>query len=576
MSPETMVHQCPLKDLIMLMQIQVNFKLTDESHVLLNVPRKDNMYSVDLNNVVPQGDDFSRLSWVFFLATKDETSEILKTFITRIESLIDLRVKVIRCDNGTEFMNRVMNQFCEIKGIKREFSVTRTPHQNRVEERNNRTLIEAVRSMLADLKLTTTFWAEAVNTACYVQNRVLVIKPHNKTPYELFLGRKHALSIMRLFGCLVTILNTINHLGKFNGKADEGFFVAYSTNSKAFRVFNIRTRIVEENLHVKFSENTHHIAGSGPNWFFDIDALTKSINYKLFVTRNQSNGSAGTKACNNVGKTIVETVLDKYYIMLPLWTQDLLFSSSSKDSPGAGFKPLGEEEKKDTEDLGNEDSGASSIEEPRVNQENDANVNSTNNINTVSLTDNAAGIEDNVVDENIVYGCADDPNMPDLEDIYRFSDAENDDSEADMNNLVTYFQVRLVLTTRIHKDHPLNQVIRDLQFATQTRNQKDERGIMIKNKARLAAQGYTQEEGIDYDKVFALVSRVEAIWLFLAYASFKDFLVYQMDVKSDFLYGKIEEEVYVCQPPSFKDPNFPNRVYKVEKALYRLHQAPRD
>ncbi|GJY52009.1 putative ribonuclease H-like domain-containing protein [Tanacetum coccineum] len=107
------------------------------------------------------------------------------------------------------------------------------------------------------------------------------------------------------------------------------------------------------------------------------------------------------------------------------------------------------------------------------------------------------------------------------------------------------------------------------------RNKKDERGIVIKNKARLVAQGYTQEEGIDYDKVFAPVARIEAIRLFLAYASFKDFVVYQMDVKSAFLYGKIEEEVYVCQPPGFEDPDFPDRVYKVEKALYGLHQAPR-
>ncbi|GJU15047.1 putative ribonuclease H-like domain-containing protein [Tanacetum coccineum] len=107
------------------------------------------------------------------------------------------------------------------------------------------------------------------------------------------------------------------------------------------------------------------------------------------------------------------------------------------------------------------------------------------------------------------------------------------------------------------------------------RNKKDERGIVIKNKARLVAQGYTQEEGIDYDEVFAPVARIEAIRLFLAYASFKDFVVYQMDVKSAFLYGKIEEEVYVCQPPGFEDLDFPDKVYKVEKALYGLHQAPR-
>nr|GEW50120.1 putative ribonuclease H-like domain-containing protein [Tanacetum cinerariifolium] len=295
-----------------------NFKLLDESQFLLRVPRQNNMYSIDLRNVSLSGgltclfekatldesnlwnrrlghinfktmnrlsimkkmyclvvtDDYMRFSWVFFLATKDETSGIFKDFITRIENLIDHKVKIIRCDNRTKFKNKDMNQFCEMKYIRREFSVARTPQQNGVAERKNKTLIEAARTMLADLKLPTTFWAEAVNIACYVQNRVLVIKPHNKTPYELFLGRKPALSFMRPFGCPVTILNTLDHLGKFDGKADEGFFVGYSTHSKAFRVFNNRTKIVEENLHITFLENKTNVTGIGPNWKFDIDSLT--------------------------------------------------------------------------------------------------------------------------------------------------------------------------------------------------------------------------------------------------------------------------------------------------------------
>ena len=116
--------------------------------------------------------DFSRFTWVFFLITKDETTGILKTFITEVENQVDKKVKVIRCDNGTEFKNRVMDDFCREKGIKREFSVARNPQQNGVAERRNRTLIEDARTMLADSKLPVTFWAEAVNTACYIQNRV--------------------------------------------------------------------------------------------------------------------------------------------------------------------------------------------------------------------------------------------------------------------------------------------------------------------------------------------------------------------------------------------------------------------
>ncbi|GJW83702.1 ribonuclease H-like domain-containing protein [Tanacetum coccineum] len=272
-------------------------------------------------------------------------------------------------------------------------------------------------------------------------------------------------------------LNTIDHLGKFDRKANEGFFVGYSTNSKSFRVFNTRTRIVEENLHVKFSEDTPNIAGSGPNWLFDIDALTNSMNYKPVVAGNQSNGNVGTKACDDAGKTRMETVPGKDYILLPLWTQDPSFSSSSKDSPDARFKPSGEEEKKDAEDPGNEsgnpterkDSKVPSIEEPRINQEKDANVNNTNNIKTVSLTVNAAGIVDNSIAKNIVYECVDDPNMPELEEIGRFSDVEDDILGADMNNLDTYFQVSRVPTTRIHKDHPIEQIIGDLNSAPQTR-----------------------------------------------------------------------------------------------------------
>ncbi|GJS81439.1 putative ribonuclease H-like domain-containing protein [Tanacetum coccineum] len=442
-----------------------DFKLTNESHVLLKVPRKDNMYSVDLKNVVPQGG----LTCLFVKSTPDE-SNLWHRRLGHVNS---------------KTMNKLVKENL-VRGL--------------------------------PLKL---FEINQTFVACQKG------KQHRAS------CRKPALSFMRPFGCLVTILNTIDHLDKFDGKADEGFFVGYSTNSKALRVFNSRTRIVEENLHVKFSEDTPNIAGS-------------------------------TKACDDV---------------------DTPFSYDSKDSPDAGFKPSREEENKYAEDPGNEDSEVTSIIEPRVNQEKDANVNNTNNINTVSPTVNADGIVNNAISENIVYGCANDLNMPKWEEIGRFSNAEDDISGADMNNLDTYFQVSPVPTKRIHKDHPIEQIIRDLNLAPQTRrmtrnleehrNKKDERGIVIKNKARLVAQGYTQEEGIDYDEVFAPVARIEAIRLFLAYASFKDFVVYQMDVKSAFLYGKIEEEVYVCQPPGFEDPDFPDRVYKVEKALYGLHQAPR-
>ncbi|GKA74743.1 putative ribonuclease H-like domain-containing protein [Tanacetum coccineum] len=329
-------------------------------------------------------------------------------------------------------------------------------------------------------------------------------------------------------------------------------------------------------------EETPNIAGNGPNLRFDIDALTKSMNYKPVVAGNQTNGKPGCdpfyKKKENIdaGQAGKKTVSSQEYILLPLLTSDLSLSKGSKDSPDAGFKPLGEEEKMDAEHPENENSEVPNTEEPRVNQEQDE-----------------------------IYGCDDDPNMPNLEEIASSDDDEEVGAEANMNNLAITVPISPTPTTRVHKDHQLEQIIGDIYSAPQTRrmtknvtehepkkvwtlmdlphgkraigtkwiyrNKKDKRGIVVRNKARLVVQGYTQEEGIDYDEVFALVARIEAIRLFLAYASFKDFVVYQMDIKSVFLYGNIKKEVYVCQPLGFEGPKFPYKVYKrgqIDKTLF--------
>ncbi|GKE20444.1 putative ribonuclease H-like domain-containing protein [Tanacetum coccineum] len=227
-------------------------------------------------------DDFSRFSWVFFLATKSETGGILKKFITEIENQLNHK-------------------------IKSEYSVARTPQHNGVTERKNRTLIEVARTMLTDSLLPTVFWAKAVNTACYVLNRVLVTKPHNKTPYKLIIGRAPSISFMRPFGCPVTILNTLDPLGKFDGKAEEGFLVGYSVNSKAFRIF-------------------------------DIDSLTNSMNYQPVTAGNETNKNAGPQETNgntslkknfDAGQTEEENVSTQQYIVFPLWSS---ISSSYKSS----------------------------------------------------------------------------------------------------------------------------------------------------------------------------------------------------------------------------------------------------
>nr|GEY00119.1 hypothetical protein [Tanacetum cinerariifolium] len=225
---------------------------------------------------------------VFFLASKDDTPSILKTFIIGLENLLSLKVKIIRCDNGTKFKNSNLNQLCEVKGIKREFGVPRTPQQNGITERKNRTLIEVVRTLLADLLLSIPFWAEAVNTACYVQNKVFVTKPHNKTLYELLHGR-------------------------LPRKVDEGFLVGYSVCSKAFKVFNSRTRIVQETLHVNFMENKPNVAGSGPAWLFYIDSLSQTMNYHPVITENQTNFNVGFQDTAQAGEEGTQT-----YVLFPM------------------------------------------------------------------------------------------------------------------------------------------------------------------------------------------------------------------------------------------------------------------
>ncbi|GJU54322.1 putative ribonuclease H-like domain-containing protein [Tanacetum coccineum] len=431
--------------------------------------------------------------------------------------------------------------------------------------------------MLADSKLPTTFWAEAVSTACYVQNRVLVVKPHNKTPYELFRGFKPALSFMKPFGCHVTILNTLDSLGKFDGKSDEGFFVGYSLSSKAFRVYNTRTRRVEENLHIGFLENKPMIEGNGPKWLFDIDSLTQSMNYVPVAAGIIINESAGTQGELNAGTS---EEISQDCIVMPIWKDASYFDSPSKDVDIGEPKSAADDQKQVEDGLDNE------------NDEKD------------KSDDDSSPKEVNAVGQHVTTA------SPTLEATHVEFFSDEDEPKVDLGNITNSYTVPTTPNTRIHKDHPIKNVIGDVKSSVQTRrmtkptseqgflsavwilvdlpigkraigtkwvfrNKKDERGIMIRNKARLVAQGHRQEEGIDYEEVFAPVARIEAIRLFLAYASFMGFLVYQMDVKSAFLYGTIEEEVYVTQPPGFKDPDHPNKVYKVVKALYGLHQAPR-
>ncbi|GJZ47885.1 putative ribonuclease H-like domain-containing protein [Tanacetum coccineum] len=361
--------------------LEKDFKLNDNTHVLLRTPRQHNMYSIDLNNIVPH----KNLTCLVVKVSVDECmlchrrlghlnfktinklvrnnlvrglpSKIFKNDHSCVDclkgkqhkdscktklvssvfkplhtlhmdlfgptSVSDLNHKwyclvvtddFSRCDNEGEFKNREMDELCTKKGIKREFSNARTPQQNGVAERRNRTLIEAARTM------------------------VLVNKSQNKTPYELFNGRSHVIGFLRPFRCHVMIFNTLDNLGKFDAKGDEGYFVGYSLSSKAFRVFNKRTKKVEENLHVDFLENKPIEKGAGPNWLFNIDTLTKSMNYVPVVVAGTSSTNISSKK-EDANQAVKENVSSLRFIALPNWfhkahmetSNDSMRNSEAKD-----------------------------------------------------------------------------------------------------------------------------------------------------------------------------------------------------------------------------------------------------
>ncbi|GKC09911.1 putative ribonuclease H-like domain-containing protein [Tanacetum coccineum] len=426
--------------------------------------------------------DYSRFSWVFFLTTTDETSEILKIFIKEVKNLVNKKVKIIRSDNGTEFKNKVMDDFYREKGIKREYSIARTPQQNGVAERKNRTLIEAARTMLADSKLPTTFWAEAVSTACYVQNRVLIVKPHNKTPYELFRGFKPAIGFMKPFGCHVTILNTLDNLGKFDEKSDEG--------------------TSEEN----------------------------------------------SQDC----------------VVMSIWKDTSYFDSPIKDVDNGEPKTVDDAQKQIKDGPNNENT-----EQERFSNESILKKFNASWFNTAS------------------------PNE---------QDSTEEEPKVDLGNITNSDTVPTTPNTRIHKDHPIDNVIGEVKSTVHTRRmtkptseqgflsdvknfcnlnfnrfgylriclvergpleqngsseiKKDERGIVIRNKARLVAHDHRQEKGIDYEEVFAPVARIEAIRFFFGLCFFYGFFGKSNGCKECFSYnGTIKKEVYFTQPPGFKDPD---------------------
>jgi transposase InsO family protein len=459
-------------------------------------------------------DDFSRFTWVRFLAHKFEAFNAFSKLCRRIQNEKGLTISNIRTDHGRELENEKYEDFCDKLGIGHNFSAPRTPQQNGVVERKNRTLEEMSRTMLCENNLPKYFWAEAVSTSCYILNRALIRPILKKTPYELYHGRIPSIAYFHVFGCRCFVHNNgKDNLGKFDAKSDEAIFLGYSLTSKAYRVFNKRTLVVEESIHVKFDET---------------NTLNKMDDEEIIDLSQRFND--------------VSIYQDREEPREEIQQEEMPSPDQHQETPQM-------EEGGNNQELPKEWRYAKGhpkeliLDSPSQGMTTRSSIrNICGNLAFLSQIE-PKNIEEAQEDENWLIAMQEELNNFERNKVW---------------NLVPRPKDKTVIGTK-----------------WVFRNKLDESGVVVRNKARLVAQGYNQEEGIDFDETYAPVARLEAIRMLLAYACFMDFKLYQMDVKSAFLNGFIEEEVYVEQPPGFENYEHPYNVYKLSKALYGLKQAPR-
>jgi hypothetical protein len=495
-------------------------------------------------------DDYSRFTWVFFLQEKSQTQETLKGFLRRAQNEFDLRIKKIRSDNGTEFKNSQIEGFLEEEGIKHEFSSPYTPQQTGVVERKNRTLLDMARTMLDEYKTSDRFWAEAVNTACYAINRLYLHRILKKTSYELLTGKKLNVSYFRVFGSKCFILVKRGRKSKFAPKAVEGFLLGYDSNTRAYRVFNKSTGLVEVSCDIVFDETN----GSQVEQV-DLDELDDE-EAPYVALRNMSIGDVCPKESEEPPQAQDQQPSSSMQASPP--TQD---EDEAQDDEGEDQEEEDIDKGRDAHDQDKEDEQEPRPPHPRVYQA----IQRDHPVNTI-LGDIHKGV---TTRSRVAHFCEHYSFVSSIKP-HRVEEALQD------SDWVLAIQEELNNFTRNEVWH---LVPRPNQNVVRTKwvfcNKQDEHGLVTRNKARLVAKGYSQVEGSDFGETYAPVARLESIRILLAYATHHGFKLYQMDVKSAFLNGPIKEEVYVEQPLGFEDSEYPNHVYKLSKALYGLKQAPR-
>ncbi|KAK1645576.1 hypothetical protein QYE76_063381, partial [Lolium multiflorum] len=531
-------------------------------------------------------DDYSRYSWVFLLKTKDETHREFITFTKKAQRMYESEIKAIRTDNGTEFKNYTMQEFVDDEGIKHEFSAPYTPQQNGVVERKNRTIIEMSRTMLSEFNSPHNFWGEAISTAVHYSNRLFLRPLHNKTPYELLTGNNPNVMYIRVFGCKCLVKNNKGKLGKFETRTIEGIFVGYAENSHAYRYYNRSTGTIEVSCDVVFLEDN----GS------QVEQVVPC------VAGNDDDPSSAIKHMGIGHIRPMEIHNDDQDDGIEVSSTAQVEPSSTQAEPSSATQ-----EPSSTQDESHSEEQEESPHSTEQDHDDDQETSSTHDQAQVIPHDQALARDEFIDHEGTIRK---------IKAATRASDMKVDQVLGSISRgvvtrrhhalLITYCQHHAFVSSfeplKVHealvdpdwviamqeelecftrnevwslverpKDHRINVIGTKWVF----KNKQDENGIVIRNKARLVAQGFAQIEGMDFEDTFAPVARLEAIRILLAFASFHNFKLFQMDVKSAFLNGPLKETAYVAQPPGFEDPCRPNHVYLLHKALYGLKQAPR-
>ncbi|KAL0316667.1 UNVERIFIED_CONTAM: Retrovirus-related Pol polyprotein from transposon TNT 1-94 [Sesamum radiatum] len=436
-------------------------------------------------------DDYSRMTWVYFMREKSEVFKVFKKFKNLVEKQSGRSIKVLRSDRGKEYNNSEFDKFCEEEGIEHQTTVSYNPQQNGVSERKNRTVMEMARSMLQEKHLPKAFWAEAVYTAVYLLNRCPTKAVQNMTPIEAWSGKKPSAKHLRVFGsiCYVHIPTEKRH--KLEEKTEKGIFLGYSTQSKGYRIYNLKTKKLIISRDVEFDEDAM--------WNWDEEKVERQSVMIPKETPPQQQQEEGTDQAE--------------------------MERRSQQAPGSPRRPPPSEE----------------IEEETPPRR-------TKLLSDIYETCNFIMLEP----ENFETAVKHKVWVQAMEEEIKMIEKNNTWELADRPKDKEVIGVKWIYKTKLNAD-----------------------GSIQKHKARLVAKGYSQLPGIDYTETFAPVARLDTIRALIAIAANKKWKIYQMDVKSAFLNGYIDEEIYVEQPQGFIAKGSEEKVLRLKKALYGLKQAPR-